>query len=90
MGGLSAASPVGWSIPSLIAPRESVGTLGGILNFGNQLAGIAAAIITGYIRQGTQFLFWSLYRWPPSFWLSESAATSSYSAASNQFPNRPS
>jgi MFS family permease len=53
MGGLSAASPVGWSIPSLIAPRESVGTLGGILNFGNQLAGIAAAIITGYIRQWT-------------------------------------
>jgi len=54
MGGLSAASPVGWSIPSLIAPRESVGTLGGILNFGNQLAGIAAPIVTGYIRQGTQ------------------------------------
>jgi MFS transporter, ACS family, D-galactonate transporter len=53
MGGLSAASPVGWSIPSLIAPRESVGTMGGILNFGNQLAGIAAPIITGYIRQGT-------------------------------------
>jgi MFS transporter, ACS family, D-galactonate transporter len=53
MGGLSAASPVGWSIPSLIAPRESVGTLGGILNFGNQLAGIAAPIVTGYIRQGT-------------------------------------
>ena len=25
IGGLSAASPVGWSIPSLIAPRESVG-----------------------------------------------------------------
>jgi len=53
MGGLSAASPVGWSIPSLIAPRESVGTLGGILNFGNQLAGIAAPIATGYIRQAT-------------------------------------
>jgi len=53
MGGLSAASPVGWSIPSLIAPRESVGTLGGILNFGNQLAGIAAPIVTGYIRQAT-------------------------------------
>jgi hypothetical protein len=25
IGGLSAASPVGWSIPSLIAPRSSVG-----------------------------------------------------------------
>lgn len=53
IGGLSAASPVGWSIPSLIAPRESVGTLGGILNFCNQLAGIAAPILTGYIVQGT-------------------------------------
>jgi len=53
IGGLSAASPVGWSIPSLIAPRESVGTLGGILNFSNQLAGIAAPIFTGYIVQAT-------------------------------------
>jgi ACS family D-galactonate transporter-like MFS transporter len=53
IGGLSAASPVGWSIPSLIAPRESVGTLGGILNLSNQLAGIAAPILTGYIVQST-------------------------------------
>jgi sugar phosphate permease len=53
IGGLSAASPVGWSIPSLIAPRESVGTLGGILNLCNQLAGIAAPILTGYIVQST-------------------------------------
>jgi MFS family permease len=53
IGGLSAASPVGWSIPSLIAPRESVGTVGGILNFGNQLAGIAAPIATGYILRAT-------------------------------------
>lgn len=49
IGGLSAASAVGWSIPSLIAPRESVGTLGGIVNFCNHLAGIAAPIVTGYI-----------------------------------------
>jgi MFS family permease len=53
IGGLSAASPVGWSIPSLIAPRESVGTLGGILNCSSQLAGIAAPILTGYIVQST-------------------------------------
>src|SRR5437899_3934875 len=49
IGGLSAASPVGWSIPSLIAPRESVGTLGGIVNFCNHLARIAAPTDTGYI-----------------------------------------
>ncbi len=53
IGGLSAASPVGWSIPSLIAPRESVGTLGGILNLCNQLAGIAAPVATGYVVQAT-------------------------------------
>jgi MFS family permease len=53
IGGLSAASPVGWSIPSLIAPRESVGTLGGILNLCNQLAGIAAPVVTGYVAQAT-------------------------------------
>jgi MFS-type transporter involved in bile tolerance (Atg22 family) len=40
---------VGWSIPSLIAPRGSVGTLGGILNFSNQISGIAAPIVTGYL-----------------------------------------
>ena len=57
IGGLSMASPVGWSIPSLIAPRESVGTLGGILNCGNQLSAIAAPIATGYIVQFTHSFF---------------------------------
>jgi MFS transporter, ACS family, D-galactonate transporter len=59
IGGLSAASPVGWSIPSLIAPRESVGTLGGILNFGNQLSAIAAPIVTGYVVQATHSFSWA-------------------------------
>jgi MFS family permease len=59
IGGLSAASPVGWSIPSLIAPRESVGTLGGILNCGNQLSAIAAPIVTGYVAQTTHSFFWA-------------------------------
>lgn len=49
LGGLSAAAPVGWSVPSLIAPRDSVGKVGGILNFGNQVAGIIAPIVTGYL-----------------------------------------
>jgi MFS transporter, ACS family, D-galactonate transporter len=53
LGGLSAAAPVGWSIPSLIAPRDSVGKLGGILNFGNQIAGILSPIITGYLATAT-------------------------------------
>jgi hypothetical protein len=36
-------------VPSLIAPRGSVGRVGGILNFSNQLSGIAAPIMTGYL-----------------------------------------
>jgi len=54
IGGLSAAAPIGWSIPSMIAPRGSVGTVGGIMNFSNQLSGIAAPIITGYVVAATQ------------------------------------
>jgi MFS transporter, ACS family, D-galactonate transporter len=49
IGGLSAAAPVGWSMPSLIAPHGSVGRVGGILNFSNQISGIAAPFVTGYL-----------------------------------------
>lgn len=49
ISGLSAASPVGWSIPSLIAPRPAVGKVGGIVNFSNQLSGILAPAITGFM-----------------------------------------
>lgn len=48
-GGLAAASSVGWSIPSLIAPPGSVGRVGGIVNLSNQISGIAAPIVTGYL-----------------------------------------
>lgn len=48
LGGLGAMAPVGWSIPSLIAPPESVGRIGGIMNFATQLAAIGAPIVTGY------------------------------------------
>lgn len=57
LGGLSAAAPVGWSIPSLIAPRESVGTVGGIINFCTQLSAIAAPILTGYMVALTHSFF---------------------------------
>jgi len=59
IGGLSAAAPVGWSMPSLIAPKESVGTLGGILNMCNQIAAIAAPIVTGYVVQNTNSFSWA-------------------------------
>lgn len=54
IGGLSAASAVGWSVPSLIAPRRSVGRVGGIINFSNQVSGICAPIITGYLVAARQ------------------------------------
>jgi MFS transporter, ACS family, D-galactonate transporter len=49
IGGLSAAAPVGWSVPGLIAGRNNVGRVGGIMNFSNQVSGIAASTITGYL-----------------------------------------
>jgi MFS transporter, ACS family, D-galactonate transporter len=59
IGGLSAASPIGWSIPALIAPRGSAGTVGGIVNFSNQISGIAAPIVTGYVVAATHAYVWA-------------------------------
>ena len=59
IGGLSAASPVGWSIPSLIASRSNVGKVGGIVNFSNQLSGIAAPIVTGYLVSARHSFVWA-------------------------------
>ncbi len=47
--GLSAAAPVVWSAPSLIAPPGNVATVGSIVNFCGQLAALAAPILTGYL-----------------------------------------
>ena len=59
IGGLSAAAPVGWSVPSLIATRNNVGRVGGILNFSNQISGIAAPILTGYLVTATHSFAWA-------------------------------
>lgn len=53
LGGLAAAAPVAWTVPSLISPRESVGTLASAVNFSGQIAAISAPIVTGYIVSGT-------------------------------------
>jgi sugar phosphate permease len=53
LGGLSAAGPVGWSLPSLIAPKGGVGAVGGIMNFTNNMMGAAAPAITGYVVGAT-------------------------------------
>jgi MFS family permease len=59
IGGLSAASPVLWSLPALITPRNSVGSVCGIMNFFGQLSGIAAPIVTGYLVQSLHSFLWA-------------------------------
>lgn len=53
LSGLSAASPVLWSLPSLLAPSGSTGRVGSIMNQANQIAAIVAPIATGYISTWT-------------------------------------
>jgi sugar phosphate permease len=53
LGGVAFSAPVGWSIPGLIAPKGSVGTVGAIMNCFNNLATAAAPIATGIIVQTT-------------------------------------
>jgi len=53
LSGLAAAAPVGWSIPSLIAPRGGAGTIGGIMNFLNNMMGFVAPAVTGFIVGAT-------------------------------------
>jgi sugar phosphate permease len=53
LGGLAFAAPIGWSIPGLIAPKGTVGTVGSIMNFFNNLVGIAAPIVAGIILDRT-------------------------------------
>ncbi|WCK53251.1 MFS transporter [Aneurinibacillus sp. Ricciae_BoGa-3] len=53
LGGLVVTSAVAYSIPTFIAPKGTVGTLTGILTFGNNSMAIVAPIVTGYIVQAT-------------------------------------
>ncbi|UOF91175.1 MFS transporter [Fodinisporobacter ferrooxydans] len=53
LGGLVVTSAIAYSIPTFIAPKGTVGTLLGILAFGNNAMAIVAPIITGFIVQAT-------------------------------------
>ncbi len=53
LGGLAFSAPIGWSIPALIAPKGTVGTVGSIMNFFNNIMGILAPIVTGFIAGST-------------------------------------
>lgn len=49
VAGISFHAPVGWSIPGLIAPKNSTGRVGGMMNLFNNLAGSFAPWVTGII-----------------------------------------
>jgi ACS family D-galactonate transporter-like MFS transporter len=53
ISGLAAASPVVWTLPSLLAPAGATGRVGSLMNLSNQIAGITAPIVTGYISGWT-------------------------------------
>lgn len=53
LGGLSLAAPIGWSLPGIIAPKGSVGAVGGFMNFVNGLIGVISTLLTGFIAQAT-------------------------------------
>jgi MFS family permease len=55
LAGLAFAAPIAWSIPSLIAPKGTVGTVGGVMNFLGNLAGIIAPIVAGIVADRTGF-----------------------------------
>ncbi|MGD0347446.1 MAG: MFS transporter [Terracidiphilus sp.] len=59
IGGLAAAAPVAWSLPSLIAVQGDVGKVGGIINFCGQVSGITASILTGYLVSAFHSYAWA-------------------------------
>jgi sugar phosphate permease len=59
IGGLAAAAPVAWTLPSLIAVRGDVGKVGAIINFSGQVSGIAASILTGYLVTAFHTYAWA-------------------------------
>ena len=53
LSGLSAAAPVVWTVPALLAPPGGTGRLGSIMNLANTLAAITAPVATGYLHAST-------------------------------------
>jgi MFS transporter, ACS family, D-galactonate transporter len=53
VSGFAAASPVQWTLPSLLSPAGGVGRVGAIVNLAGQIAAISAPIATGYLTAHT-------------------------------------
>lgn len=59
IGGLSSAAAIIWTVPTIIAPPNNVGTVAGIMNLSNQISGIAAPIVTGYVVAAFHSYAWA-------------------------------
>ncbi|MGW1196473.1 MFS transporter [Streptomyces sp. NPDC002536] len=53
LGGLAVAAPVAWSLPGLLAPAGSVGTVSGLMNFANTAATACGVLFTGWLAETT-------------------------------------
>ncbi len=53
LSGLSAAAPVIWSLPPLLATPSGAGRLASVVNLANQVAAISAPVATGYLLHRT-------------------------------------
>lgn len=53
VAGISFHAPVGWSLPGLIAPTNSTGQVGAIMNCLNNVSNFFAPVVTGIIVQRT-------------------------------------
>ena len=60
VAGISFHAPVGWSIPGLIAPHNSTGQVGAIMNCLNNVANFFAPVVTGYIVAQTHSFYSAL------------------------------
>jgi MFS transporter, ACS family, D-galactonate transporter len=50
-----------WSLSAILAPKDKVGVVGGVMNFVGSSSGIAVPIITGHIPQVTGVCLVALY-----------------------------
>lgn len=54
LSGLGIASPNTWTLTQAVSPKNLVGVVSGIQNFGGNLGGVIAPALTGYIAHKTQ------------------------------------
>jgi MFS transporter, ACS family, D-galactonate transporter len=53
LGGIGIASPNTWTLTQAVCEKKIVGTVSGIQNFGGNLGGVIAPVLTGYIANKT-------------------------------------